>query len=505
MKNFKSKLMAWVLMFALVFCTMPVVSFADEITEQPTEDTNNIVAPANIDLTSIEPAAEPADIEPTDDEPVLHKHNPITCDNCQGVGTVAEEQDCLDCDGPAVIEMVSCEKCQGEGVIIKVSFDWDKPCPNNGEACNGCDDCIMGYAKIYTEQECKVCQGSGEVFPEGAEVCATCAGKGTVMVDVDCPNCENGKVACNGEFDAEGVLTDVRGDGVGIITHICDTCKASYDEEMGAEETKQLIADSLSVGALKASVNGAKPGEEVCFTLQVRNTSKVAAKNINLTFALDQGLLPENTAESEETGEASNVVELQNQTIYPGDTKEFKIKAIIAEEATLGSYCGISLQSISLEDIAVADNGAAAEVRVNRYDNQSIVLVGQNMGRWSGFERNTTAEMPKTVGTLDDIAELAALEYAAWDLTPAEYWGEYVVNMTSSKVWQCVGFIPYVGYMPYYDDLLQYTFSDDVRFPEYKAGDLAAAESFIADHNGVLYGEAPTGYRRGDGADAAIL
>ncbi len=171
-----------------------------------------------------------------------HEHNPINCGTCGGDHQVEVTVTCPACKGEQDVPMVSCEDCDGTGTVY--GWNWDTPCPNNGFACNGCDACVSGYAKI--PMTCDACGGTGKVIDPSAEVCETCGGKGTIQQLADCTDCTDGTVACTGEFAGEVTQAATCKD-TGVMTYTCDACGASYTETIPVDETAHQWGEPVAV------------------------------------------------------------------------------------------------------------------------------------------------------------------------------------------------------------------------------------------------------------------
>ncbi|GAC1380145.1 MAG: hypothetical protein NVS4B7_15530 [Ktedonobacteraceae bacterium] len=65
----------------------------------------------------------------------------VRCENCDGIGVIILSSTCLKCDGTA--EIIIYENDGTENIVV---------CPN-------CED---GF--VYTEQNCRLCKGTGEVY-----------------------------------------------------------------------------------------------------------------------------------------------------------------------------------------------------------------------------------------------------------------------------------------------------------------------------------------------------
>lgn len=158
-------------------------------------------------------------------------HNPVPCATCGGDHKVEGTTICPECSGEQEVPMIDCADCDGTGTVY--TWNFDTPCPNNGPACSGCDDCFSGFAKIPVT--CDTCGGSGKVVDPAAEICGTCGGTGTVQQEEDCPDCEDGTVPCTGEFVGE-VTKAATCKEAGEMTYTCAACEASYTEAIPVDE-----------------------------------------------------------------------------------------------------------------------------------------------------------------------------------------------------------------------------------------------------------------------------
>ncbi len=92
------------------------------------------------------------------DEPEAHTHNPVACPTCGGDHQIEVNVPCPDCGGTvAEVPMIDCAICGGTGTDY--TWDFNHPCPVNGESCGGCDACFFGYERLPVT--CEGCGGTG--------------------------------------------------------------------------------------------------------------------------------------------------------------------------------------------------------------------------------------------------------------------------------------------------------------------------------------------------------
>ena len=188
-----------------------------------------------------------------------HEHNRIDCATCGGDHQVEATVTCPACKGEQDVPMIDCTRCDGTGTVY--GMDWDTPCPNNGEACSGCEDCIMGYAKI--PMTCTTCGGAGQVIDPNAQVCETCGGKGAIQQTEACPDCTDGTVPCTGEFVGE-VTTAATCVAEGEMTYSCAVCEASYTETIPVDETAHQWGESVAVEGKEPTCVADGEGARTC-------------------------------------------------------------------------------------------------------------------------------------------------------------------------------------------------------------------------------------------------
>ncbi len=443
-------------------------------------------------IGSVAMATEPTEV--TEENPVTpptveaipqedHPHNNTNCETCGGSGEIDVEADCPDCDGPAEVATITCEECGGAGKIVEKIFSWDNPpCPNSGYACNGCADCQFGYAWVYNEEECTVCHGSGTVIDPDVTVCETCGGKGAIAQKEKCTVCEGAAtVPCTGEF-GEGIFTSVKEDGTGILTHTCPVCNASYETVLSVEETTALIASNIEVSGLKSSATGAKLGEDVIFTLTVKNNNSIVINEITLELAVPQDL------EFSDITVQNGKIIFDHVSIAGGESKEFSFTAKLPAKGIAGTTYQVSLNEISINGEKIVTDDIMCSTRINEYDNNKLRICGMNMGRWLNYIAST-AGSDHVSGSLDDLINkpFTAQNLAA-DCNNEKFWSEFVINYQSGVRWQCVGFIP-SKYNEGIDKYLKpYVFSKNETLGV-TSGTLEDAKKYIVENNGVLYGE----------------
>lgn len=480
-----------------------------------------LVLSCNIAMTAFTVSALAADNTAPppegDGASVVHEHNKVNCPTCGGSHKVQVEETCPTCEGVVPdVEMVECPKCGGEGEYQ--AWDWDRRCPVcNGDGCSDNPNCYFGY-EIFTET-CEKCGGTGEIPDPNAEQCETCGGKGTVLVDADCPDCEDGTVDCPkaDEGFGEGTLTAVADDGAGTLHFVCSDCNAAYDEPLGAEETTAIVAKNLSVSfaadktaldAKKADPNDPEAnraaGLPVGYTLTVTNSNQVAARNITVTVQLT-GAVSGITAEGAAVDEEAKTVTLTLDTLAAGATQTLAITAQTADDAQLGGNIQAQLTA-SMNDTVLTQSEAT--VHINKYKStKSIILAGANQGYHHGstagryVETATANRKGETLDTLENATLSFDGAFSGYAIDARTDGNGAVTNGYSGRRWQCIGFVPYKGY-GYSDNDIQngYIFVEknaDVEGDAYYQtfhqcdGDAAeAARAFIAEKGGVLYGAA---------------
>lgn len=412
--------------------------------------------------------------------------------------------------------MITCKKCKGTGEVQKwLTCEVCGGNTNPGEYCPG--GCNAG--NIITMEPCPKCNGTGEIPDPNAEKCAECGGKGTISVDADCPDCEDGKVDCpkTDEGFGEGTLTAVADDGAGTLHFVCSDCNAEYDEPLGAEETTAIVAKNLSVSfaadktaldAKKADPNDPEAnraaGLPIAYTLTVTNSNQVAAKNITVTVQLT-GAVSGITAEGAAVDADAKTVTLTLDTLAAGASQTLPITAQTAEDAQLGGNIQAQLTA-SMNDTVLTQSEAT--VHINKYKStKSIILAGANQGYHHGstagryMETATVNKKGETLDTLENATLSFGGAFSGYAIDARTDGNGAVTNGYSGRRWQCIGFVPYKGY-GYSDNDIQngYIFVEknaDVEADAYYQtfnqcdGDAAeAARTFIAEKGGVLYGEA---------------
>lgn len=478
-----------------------------------------LVLSCNIAMTAFTVSAFAADDTETTSEgtSVVHEHNKVNCPTCGGSHTVKVEETCPTCNGDVPeVPMITCKKCKGTGEVQK--WATCEVCGGNtnpGEDCPG--GCMAG--NIITMEPCPKCDGTGEIPDPNAEQCAQCGGKGTISVDADCPDCEDGKVDCPkaDEGFGEGTLTAVADDGAGTLHFVCSDCNAEYDEPLGAEETTAIVAKNLSVSfaadktALDAKkVNADDPeanraaGLPVGYTLTVTNSNQVAARNITVTVQLT-GAVSGITADGAAVDEDAKTVTLTLDTLAAGASQPLTIAAQTADDAQLGGNIQAQLTA-SMNDTVLTQSEAT--VHINKYKStKNIVLAGANQGYHHGStagkytETVTANKKGETLDTLENATLSFDGVFSGYAIDARTDGNGAVTNGYSGRRWQCIGFVPYKGY-GYSDNDIQngYIFVEknaDVEGDAYYQtfnqcdGDAAeAARAFIAEKGGVLYGAA---------------
>lgn len=480
-----------------------------------------LVLSCNLAMTAFSVSALAADDTETASEgtSVVHEHNQVDCPTCGGTHKVNVEETCPTCEG-VIPDMVECPKCGGEGELQ--SIDWDNICPVCHGATNQDDHscpggCYGGY--MIKTVPCATCNGEGEIPDPEAEQCETCGGKGTISVDADCPDCEDGKVDCPkaDEGFGEGTLTEVADDGEGTLHFVCSDCKAEYDEPLGAAETTAIVAKNMSVSfaadkiALDANkANADDPeanraaGLPVSYKLTVTNSNQVAAKNITVTVQLT-GAVSGITAEGAAVDEDAKTVTLTLDMLAAGASQTLAISAQTAEDAELGGNIQAQLTA-SMNDTVLTES--EANVHINKYKStKNIYLAGANQGYHHGstagkyMETATAKKKGETLDTLENATLSFGGAFSGYAIDARTDGNGVVTNGYSGRRWQCIGFVPYKGY-GYSDNTIQngYIFVEknaDVESDAYYQsftqcdGDAAeAARAFIADNGGVLYGTA---------------
>ena len=362
-------------------------------------------------------------------------NNGFACNGCEdcnfGYAVTRETQTCETCGGTGEITLPGlsdCEVCGGEGKVLKRVthiFDDDYPCPNNGFACNGCEDCTMGYAVTYEERACNACNGFGVVAPEGADVCATCGGIGEITSKVNCTACGGtGEVACTGAFD-DGKLTK-NDDGTGTVTYTCATCGASYDESRTHAEVVAALGDEGHVISGDATEHKDPTCSEEGYDKYVCSVDGCGAE-----FTVPVAKLKHN------------------------------FKNHVCEN------CGAL----------------------------SFTIYGSRMGyayRYNG-NPNAGAETYGYTGPAFDGDHTLTMENLGLEDDRFGMFGEFVTNYATSKTWQCVGFVPADSDYDAKDCFgLTYTNSENTGDFQY-AESLDAVKAIVAEKGGALYGAAPEG------------
>jgi len=115
-----------------------------------------------------------------------NSNKPDVCKHCNGLGTIASQGTCDNCDGTG---KMSCATCNGRGGFACTT-------------CNGTGEAPFGPGSNWEKRPCKTCKGTGK------SNCKTCAGKGVV----ECTICNGKKIAstnevckyCNGKGQVVG-------------------------------------------------------------------------------------------------------------------------------------------------------------------------------------------------------------------------------------------------------------------------------------------------------------
>ena len=485
-----------------------------------------LVLSCNIAMTAFSVSALAADDTETTAEgaSVVHEHNQVNCPTCGGTRQIQVEETCPICEGviPEEVPMVKCSDCEGKGEYQ--TWNEDRPCPvcnegRNGGNCKNNPNCSGGY-EVYTVP-CETCGGTGEIPSPDAERCAKCGGKGTVLVDAPCPDCdENGKVDCpkSDEGFGEGTLTAVADDGEGTLHFVCSDCKAEYDGTLGAAETTAIVAKNMSVSfaADKTALDAKKANADdpdanraagllVSYTLTVTNSNQVEAKNITVTVQLT-GAVSGITAEGAEVDEDAKTVTLTLDTLAAGASQTLTISAQTADDAELGGNIQAQLTA-SMNDTVLTES--EANVHINKYKSTEwIILAGANQGYHHGntASQETESRTAKKKGETLDTLENAVLSFdgafSGYRIDARTDTNGVVTNGYSGRRWQCIGFVPYKGFYSSDNNIQNgYIFveknadikDDDAYYKTFAKcdGDAAeAARAFIADNGGVLYGAA---------------
>ena len=476
-----------------------------------------LVLSCNIAMTAFSVSALAADdTGASEGAAVVHAHNKVNCPTCGGDHKVEVKETCPTCEGVLPdVSMVTCPDCDGEGSYR--TWDFDHPCPICHEAgCENNPDCMFGY-EVY-RVDCETCNGTGEIPDPAVKQCETCGGTGTVTVEADCPDCgEDGQVDCpkTEEGFGEGTLTAVSDDGEGTMHFACDTCGAEYDEPLDAEQTTALTAkhmevtfaaEKTAIDAPKAPADGAEDanraaGLPVCYKLTIKNDNQVAVHGVSATVTLD-GAVENIAAEGAVVDAEAKTVTLTLDELAAGGTQTLTITAQTSADAQLGGDIKARMTA-SLLDTVLAESESG--VHINKYAAvKRIYVAGANMGALYGNKNvgwlTVTMQGNNRSATLDTLENAVSSFDGAFSsfigIQPGTDADGRVINSGDGRIWQCVGFVPYKGYIGNSDmeTLEKYVFglNDSAEEGESEQSAVDEARAFVESSGGVLYGETIT-------------
>ena len=435
-----------------------------------------------------------------DGDEAAHQHNQMTCPACDGEGY--ESAPCSACGGTGTLESKeTCTKCDGAGEY----YDQWAVCTHcnsesgmlpDGSPCPSCHG--LGYEPRYVS--CSACGGTGTA--ESTVDCQACI-DGQILTDSPCAACSGtGKVDCTGEFAADGLT--VAADGTGVQTYVCETCGASYEVALTAEEVAQLLVQGLEI-TYEVSKDSAAAGDTLTYELTIQNTNSANVENIAAAIQFDTGLVYSATNFSgAKLDTETNTLHLSAASLDAGKTLTAKITVKAADDAETGSDLGAAL-SVAMGSVQVAQDNLS--VHINKYSGTNrVYLNGAQMGlHYDSADRDSqwaagyiSSSETKTLDQLEQNVKqftFAQLYDAGFTNNYAEDMADGVVtNLVDGLTWTCVGFVPcpkslaYSGSLSAVSDLADYIYTEDGT-DDFTAGTLEDAQAAIEAAGGVLYGE----------------
>ena len=451
-----------------------------------------------------------------DGDETAHQHNQMTCPACNG--STFESESCEICGGSGQIDAeVTCDKCKGAKQITQYidcdTCGGDGTLDSDGSVCSDCG----GGGFFMVRIDCPTCEGTGLILGKISCSNPDCH-DGQVLTGTPCAACSGtGKVDCTGEFAADGLT--VANDGTGVQEYVCETCGASYEVELTAEEVAQLLAQGLEI-TYEVSKDSAAAGDTLTYELNIQNTNSANVENITAAIRFDAGLSYSKTAFSgsyrsngpipvydpatSELDTEQNILNISAEGIVAGKTLTAKITVKAADDAETGSDLGAAL-SVAMGSVQVAQDNLS--VHINKYSGTNrVYLNGAQMGlHYDSADRDSqwaagyiSSSETKTLDQLEQNVKqftFAQLYEAGFTRNYAEDMADGVVtNLIDGLTWTCVGFVPcpkslsYSGSLYNVSDLAPYIYAEDGT-DSFTAGTLEEAQAAIEAAGGVLYGE----------------
>lgn len=469
----------------------------------------------------------PFAIEITETE---HKHNQVECSDCEKTGFVQKE--CVTCSGKGKVESGECSKCSGKGTYMEEVLETCPVCNGStgvGEKCEN-PNCIAGNVIKNEEVSCKSCNGTGKVFTD----CTDCNSTGKISSEEKCPICNGtAKVDCTGVFNKDSLEITVDKNKMitgGKLTFSCKDCRASYTEEISAEEAQKKVLEDLKLDEFKArsrrssssTLNAIKAGEKFAYTFKISNKSKsapLAGLKFNLKLPdgvkLDETIKTPVKFEGSYKGSPATVFGVAtysekegNIEIETGIAKSSSIIAtvyVVADKdlkvgTKLPSTFSAEIKSVKDESMVKLENlSKEIENFVPKYAEKKIYVQGHRLGfkypdRWSMDQRqnpkNSLEKMEGKKLSFEDVLN-KSLYPDSGILAESEEYKELVKNEFSGLTWQCVGFVPDSGTYEASEYVGRYVYSDveEGSKSEFATGNLDIAKKFVEENGGILYGE----------------
>lgn len=469
----------------------------------------------------------PFAIEITETE---HKHNQVECSDCEKTGFVQKE--CVTCFGKGKVESGECSKCSGKGTYMEEVWETCPVCNGStgvGEKCEN-PDCIAGNVIKNEEVSCKSCNGTGKVFTD----CTDCNGTGKISSEEKCPICNGtAKVDCTGVFNKDSLEITVDKNKMitgGKLTFSCKDCRASYTEEISAEEAQKKVLEDLKLDEFKArsrsssssTLNAIKAGEKFAYTFKISNKSKSAPlAGLKFNLKLPDGVKLDKTIktpvkfEGSYKGSPATVFGVAtysekegNIEIETGMAKSSSITATVYVVADKDLKVGTKLPSTFSAEIKSAKDESMVKLEnlskeienfVPKYAEKKIYVQGHRLGfkypdRWSMDQRqnpkNSLEKMEGKKLSFEDVLN-KSLYPDSGILAESEEYKEFVKNEFSGLTWQCVGFVPDSGTYEASEYVGRYVYSDveEGSKSEFATGNLDIAKKFVEENGGILYGE----------------
>lgn len=125
-----------------------------------------------------------------------------------------------------------------------------------------CETC-GGDHEVEVTVPCSACGGTGNVDGSAEETCGSCNGTGKRQEAQECVGCIDGYTSCTGEFVGE-VTTAATCVAAGVMTYTCETCQASYTEEIPVDAAAHQWGEPVALeGKLPTCVDDGE-GTRTC-------------------------------------------------------------------------------------------------------------------------------------------------------------------------------------------------------------------------------------------------